>query len=129
MKIMKKIKEIKIILFIFFLFFSFFLLFSFSSFLKVHLLACPVKHFFHIDCPGCGMQRSIIALLEGDLWNSLSFYPATIPIFVFLIYTAFHLIINFKHGATIIKWGYIFCSIIIFTFYIYKIITYKIFLL
>jgi hypothetical protein len=116
----------KIILFSLFLLFSFSL---FSSFLKIHMLTCPVKYFFHIDCPGCGMQRSIIALLEGDLWKSLSFYPATIPIFVFLIYTAFHLIIDFRHGAVIIKWGYILCSIIIFIFYIYKVITYKIFLL
>jgi hypothetical protein len=75
------------------------------------------------------MQRSIIALLEGNLVKSLSFYPATIPIFALLIYTAFHLKRNFKQGAAIIKYGYIFCALIISAFYIYKIITYKIFLL
>jgi hypothetical protein len=79
-----------------------------------------------MDCPGCGMQRSILALLEGDLGRSLSLYPATIPIFALLIYTALHLKMDFKQGAAIIKWGYIACAIIIMTFYIYKIITHKI---
>jgi hypothetical protein len=36
---------------------------------------------------------------------------------------------DFKPGAAIIKYGYIFCASIISAFYIYKIITYKIFLL
>jgi hypothetical protein len=93
--------------------------------LKHHLLVCPSKHFFHLDCPGCGLQRSIIALLEGDLGKSLSLYPATIPIFVLLIYTALHLKLDFKYGAAIIQWGYISCMAIIMIFYIYKIITHK----
>ncbi|MDR0412995.1 MAG: DUF2752 domain-containing protein [Dysgonamonadaceae bacterium] len=93
------------------------------------MLPCPVKHFLHIDCPGCGMQRSIVALLEGNFRESLLFYPATIPIFALLIYTILHLKMDFKPGAAIIKYGYIFCASIISAFYIYKIITYKIFLL
>ena len=94
--------------------------------MEIPLLPCPVKHFFHLECPGCGLQRSILALLEGDLGKSLSFYPATIPIFALLIYTALHLKFNFKQGAAIIKWGYIGCTAIIVGFYIYKIVTHKI---
>ena len=93
--------------------------------MEIPLLPCPIKHFFHIDCPGCGMQRSILALLEGDLWKSLSHYPATIPIFVLLFYTALHLKFGFKRGAAIIKWSYIGCTAIIVSFYIYKIVTHK----
>ena len=94
--------------------------------MEIPLLPCPVKHFFHIDCPGCGLQRSILSLLEGDLGESLSLYPATIPIFVLLFYTALHLKFDFKRGAAIIKWGYIGCTAIIVGFYIYKIVTHKI---
>jgi uncharacterized membrane protein len=72
------------------------------------------------------MQRSIIALLEGDWMKSLSFYPATIPLFALFVYTALHLKMDFKQGASIIKWGYIACAVIIIAFYIYKIITHKI---
>ena len=86
--------------------------------MEIPLLPCPIKHFFHVDCPGCGLQRSFLALLEGDLWKSLSLYPATIPIFALLIYTALHLKFDFKRGAVVIKWGYIACAIII-AFFIY----------
>jgi hypothetical protein len=86
-----------------------------------------MRRFLHLDCPGCGFQRSIIALLEGDFEKSLSLYPATIPIFALLTYTFLHVKMDFKHGAAIVKWGYIVCTIIIMTFYIYKIITLQIF--
>lgn len=95
--------------------------------LKEHLLTCPSKHFFLVDCPGCGLQRSIIALLEGNLKESLSTYPATIPIIALFIYTGLHIKFNFQYGASIIKWGYIACTLIILTFYFYKVFTLKIF--
>ena len=40
------------------------------SWLQVHLLSFPSKSLFGIDCPGCGLQRSLIELLEGDLGGS-----------------------------------------------------------
>jgi len=91
--------------------------------LKHHLLTCPSKYFFHIDCPGCGFQRSIIALIEGDLIKSLQLYPATIPILSCLIFTVLHLKFKFKFGPEIIKWTYILSSIIIIISYLYKIFT------
>ena len=98
---------------------------NFLDRLKEHLLTCPSKYFFHIDCPGCGMQRSILALLKGDFATSFFLYPATIPIFSLLIYTALHLKFDFLKGAFIIKWGYIACTIIILAFYIYKVMNNK----
>lgn len=97
--------------------------------LKEHMLTCPSKHFFHFDCPGCGMQRSFVALLEGDVARSLIIHPATIPLIVLFVYTGLHLLFGFKHGASVIKWGYILCSAIIVVFYTYKVITLKIFTL
>jgi hypothetical protein len=95
--------------------------------LKEHLLTCPSKYFFHLDCPGCGLQRSIIALLEGDIERSLQLYPAAIPILACLIFTALHLKFDFKQGAFIIKILFIFNATIITSFYVYKIFTYKLF--
>lgn len=34
---------------------------------------CPIKVFFHIDCPGCGLTRATIALLKGDIAKSLHY--------------------------------------------------------
>jgi hypothetical protein len=93
--------------------------------LKTHLLTCPSKHFFYIDCPGCGLQRSVIALFEGDIAQSIQLYPATIPLLFTLIFTALHLKFKFKHGAAIIQWSYILTVSIIVIFYFYKIFTHK----
>jgi uncharacterized protein DUF2752 len=48
------------------------------------LLPCPFKYLTGIDCPGCGFQRSVIALAHGDLKESLDFYPPAIPLLVTL---------------------------------------------
>jgi len=55
---------------------------SFSGFfdwLQNNLIPCPFKKLTGIDCPGCGFQRAVIALLKGDLSQSLHLYPAAIP--------------------------------------------------
>ena len=63
--------------------------FAFSEFLEEansHLIPCPVKYLTGYDCPGCGFQRSLIALLDGNVQQSVHLYPATIPlIFTFLV--------------------------------------------
>ncbi len=100
---------------------------GFLEWLEHHLLSCPSKAFFHYDCPGCGMQRSMLALFKGDLVQSLQLYPATIPIFILVAYTLLHLKFSFKNGAVVIKWMYVFCTVIVFGVYIYKIVTHKIF--
>ena len=98
---------------------------EFIEWIKNHLLTCPSKYFFHVDCPGCGLQRSVVALLEGDLVKSIQLYPATIPIFFCLIFTALHLIFKFKYGALIIKVAYLFASLIIVFYYVYKMFTHQ----
>ncbi len=98
---------------------------SFLNWLEHHLLTCPSKYFFHFDCPGCGLQRSILALIKGDFVRSLQLYPATIPILFLIFYTILHLKFDFKSGAQVIKYIYLFTSIIVFIFYLYKIITHK----
>jgi hypothetical protein len=97
----------------------------FIEWLKAHLLTCPSKRFFHLDCPGCGLQRSFVALLEGDLIQSLQLYPATIPMLFTLILTALHLKFDFRQGALIIKYSCISTVSIIIVFYFYKIFTLK----
>jgi len=59
---------------------------AFVNWLQNHLLPCPFKYLTGIDCPGCGFQRSIIALIQGDLHKSLTLYPAAIPLLLFFTY-------------------------------------------
>ena len=48
--------------------------------LQNNLLTCPFKKLTGIDCPGCGLQRSLIAFVKGDFYESLTLYPATFPL-------------------------------------------------
>jgi len=58
----------------------------FVQWLQGHLLPCPFKYLTGVDCPGCGFQRSVLALIQGDFHQSLRLYPATIPLLLFFAY-------------------------------------------
>jgi len=61
---------------------------GFIHWLQNHLIPCPFKYLTGIDCPGCGFQRSVIALLQGDLDKSFTLYPPAIPLLLFFAYGA-----------------------------------------
>lgn len=75
--------------------------------LENHLLACPYKSMFGVACPGCGMQRSFIALLKGQLVESFLLYPALLPVIITLLLLVLHLKFKFKNGANYIKYSFI----------------------
>jgi hypothetical protein len=93
--------------------------------LERNMFTCPSKKFLHLECPGCGLQRSVIALFRGDIQTSLGLYPATIPLLVLLGFVALHLRFDFRNGATVIKYLYIGVAVIVFVFYIYKVLNHK----
>ena len=90
--------------------------------LETHQLPCPLKFFLHIDCPGCGLQRSFIELLKGNFSASFRLHPVTIPLLLFFIFSALHLHYEFKKGNPIVIYSYIFIALIVLCNYIYKII-------
>lgn len=50
-----------------------------------YLIPCPFKYLTGYDCPGCGFQRSLLALLGGNFSESFALYPATIPLLLTVI--------------------------------------------
>lgn len=98
---------------------------SFFDWLGTHLFSCPFKANFGIDCPGCGLQRSVLALFRGDLIASFKFYPATIPLIFVAVFTLLHLKYDFKFGARLIKIVFAGVAVIILINYIYKIYNYQ----
>jgi hypothetical protein len=95
---------------------------SIVEWLEKHQAPCFWKKTCGIECPGCGMQRAIIALLKGDLWESILIYPALIPTIFLFVYLLLHIIFKFKNGAKVLLISFIFVVSIIVINYIIKII-------
>ncbi|RCS40816.1 DUF2752 domain-containing protein [Bremerella cremea] len=47
---------------------------------------CGLQKTFGLDCPGCGLTRSFIALAHGDLTASLAFNPGGILVFGLVLF-------------------------------------------
>jgi hypothetical protein len=86
------------------------------------MLACPSKKFLHIECPGCGFQRSVLALFKGEFIQSILLYPATIPLLILLGYTFLHVKYRFINGARNLKYFQLICAAIIVLNYFHKIL-------
>ncbi|HMI03162.1 MAG TPA: DUF2752 domain-containing protein [Pedobacter sp.] len=96
---------------------------SFSDQADNFLLPCPFKYLTGTDCPGCGFQRSVIALAHGDLKESLNFYPPAIPLLVTL---AIVLIAKLRRGDlsdSVIRILYLITGSAVAINYLFKIIT------
>jgi hypothetical protein len=90
------------------------------NWLAHHMLTCPFKHATGFDCPGCGIQRSFIAMLKGDFRESFHLYPALFLVLCTLTIVAIHIVFKLKHGAAYVKYGYIITTIVILISYGFK---------
>lgn len=77
------------------------LVFHFLAHLEEYMLPCASKKLFGIECPGCGFQRSVLLLFDGEFVAAFQMYPAIYT----LIPLAMLLIINKLSNAKII--GYL----------------------
>ena len=50
------------------------------SLLQVGPVLCPFRFLTGLPCPGCGMTRSVVALLHGDLAASLFYHPLGVAV-------------------------------------------------
>ncbi|WP_298480293.1 DUF2752 domain-containing protein [uncultured Maribacter sp.] len=74
------------------------LLFSLDEF----MLPCITKKFIGIDCPGCGLQRSLALLLQGDFLAAFIMYPPVYSIIALLIFLLVRNFITIKYANKII---------------------------
>jgi hypothetical protein len=85
------------------------------------MLPCGFKQLTGHDCPGCGFQRSVASLAEGNFTTSFEFYPPLALILTLFFLLIIHLIFNLKHGAVLLKWTFIGTSLSILVNYVLKI--------
>lgn len=75
--------------------------------LEHHLSPCFFKSHFGMECPGCGMQRSLIALLKGNILESIHYHVALIPFIITVILLIVQLIFKHEKGGKWVMWAFI----------------------
>lgn len=90
------------------------------NWLEHHLFSCFFKSHFGIDCPGCGMQRSLMALLKGNVIESFQCHAAVIPFIITVILLIVQLIIKHEKGGRWVMWAFVATTIITIAQYITK---------
>ncbi len=95
---------------------------SIVSWLEAHQLPCFVKQHLHVDCPGCGFQRSFVLLLKGNFLESIILYPALLPVLSLFAFLGLHLVFKLRHGADILKWNFILAASLILLNFIVKLL-------
>ena len=67
-----------------------------------YMLPCISKQLFGIDCPGCGFQRSVALLLQGEFKASFLMYPGLMPMLALFGFLALNRFVSFRRANTII---------------------------
>ena len=62
------------------------------------MLPCLNKKLFGIECLGCGMQRSLGLIIQGDFIGAFRMYPAIYTLILMFAILALHLKFKFKNG-------------------------------
>lgn len=66
------------------------------------MLPCLTKKFIGIDCPGCGLQRSLALLVDGEFVAAFTMYPAVYNIILLIGFFIVQTFIKIKHANKII---------------------------
>ena len=89
------------------------------SWLESHMGTCTFHDQTDLSCPGCGLQRAVIALLKGDLIESFILFPPLLPLLIMFSFLAVHLIFNLRQGALVLKVMYMAnAAIILLNFFV-----------
>lgn len=94
----------------------------FVFFLKIEdfMLPCMNKKLFGIECPGCGLQRSVMLLLKGDFVGAFHMYPAIYPLIFLTAVLITNRFLNIKYYNTLVITLSIASVFLIITNYIIK---------
>ena len=86
------------------------------------MLPCIWKKYLGVDCMGCGFQRAMELLLNGEFVESVALFPAGIPVLLTLLFLVYHLIFRPFNGANILTVLFIVAASIMVTHFIFKMI-------
>ncbi|MDW5288602.1 DUF2752 domain-containing protein [Formosa sp. PL04] len=93
------------------------------SSIEDYMLPCLNKKLFGFDCLGCGLQRSIALIFNGEFIAALKMYPAVYTLIPLAFFLVFNLFKSVKHQEAIKKWLFIINITIIVISYFIKLST------
>ncbi len=84
------------------------------------MLPCMHKKIFGIDCMGCGTQRALMLLLQGDFYAAFKMYPAIFTTLLFFIVVALHFLDKKRNYKKMLIFSAISNATIMIISYFYK---------
>lgn len=60
--------------------------------LEKYMFPCISKTLFGIECLGCGFQRALVLLFQGNFGEALKMYPAIYSSLILLFFIGLHFI-------------------------------------
>lgn len=58
--------------------------------LEKYMFPCISKTLFGIECLGCGFQRALVLLFQGNFEGAFKMYPALFSSLILLFFTGLH---------------------------------------
>lgn len=70
--------------------------------LQDYMLPCLTKQMLGFDCPGCGLQRSVLLLGQGDFLAAFYMYPAIYALIPLALVHITNKFVNFRYANFLI---------------------------
>ncbi|WOD45295.1 DUF2752 domain-containing protein [Hwangdonia lutea] len=86
------------------------------------MLPCLNKTLFGMDCMGCGLQRSVSLVFQGQFVEAFYMYPAIYSLILLFISIVINIFFKFKHSNKVITILAIISVLTIITSFIIKLI-------
>ena len=84
------------------------------------LLPCPFKVLTGCDCPACGLQRSILHLLQGEWGRSFELHPAPLELLGMMVIWILFRGLNSPRAPMVLRWGSLLLAASTLLFYALK---------
>lgn len=72
-----------------------------SALMENNLLPCLNKQLLGVECPGCGLQRAVLLLFDGDFVGAFYMYPALYPMVLLMVFLVLDQLIKIKYANII----------------------------
>lgn len=92
--------------------------------MEEYMLPCLSKKLFGIDCFGCGIQRAVVLLFQGEFEAAFFMYPAIYTMLLFFLFIGINFIDKSRNYHKIIMTLGVITAIMMVTSYFYKLLYY-----